>query len=82
MAQPNRPTPRPHLTIVAGLGLDAIKVGKAASPKAKAPIRTAGADAANDDTIPESSRNNTLASLAVIVRPAPSLRRDRRRCSI
>ncbi len=68
LAQPNRPTPRPYLTIVSGLGLDAVKATKTVTSKAKAGTHAKGTTACNDDTIPETSRNNTLASLAGTMR--------------
>jgi putative DNA primase/helicase len=69
MAAHSRPKPRPYLSIVAGLGLDAVKAARTVtSKKVKASSRIAGTAAANDDTIPESSRNNTLASLAGMMR--------------
>ncbi len=60
---------RPYLTIVAGLDLGAVKVAKSvASKKSKLVVDALAGSAANDDAIPESSRNNTLASLAGAMR--------------
>lgn len=65
---PAGPAPRPYLTIVDGLGLDAVAIPKPKASKAKSSSRTPGTTAANDDAIHESSRNNTLASLAGTMR--------------
>ncbi len=59
---PEGPRPRPYASIVSGLGLASLKSGKVNKSKARA--HASQISAANDDTIPESSRNNTLASLA------------------
>ena len=69
LVQSNWPVPRQYLAIVTGLGLDSLPVATSAiSKKARQTTRTAAATAANDNAIPESSRNNTLASLAGTMR--------------
>jgi putative DNA primase/helicase len=63
-----RPVSRPYLTIVRGLDLDSVTVSKMEATKRKKTAGTGANAAANDDCIPESSRNNTLASLAGTMR--------------
>lgn len=59
------PTPRPYLSIVQGLGLDNVKLsdGKK-SRKNRGDSKSVRALASDGGSIPESSRNNTLTSLA------------------
>lgn len=62
-------TPRPFLEIVQALQLDSVQLP--ASGKMKTAKRSGGAtpaQAANDGTIPESGRNNTLMSMAGTMR--------------
>jgi len=65
-------TPRPFLTIVKALQLDSIVVPEKGKGKSKAANHNRGQktmpSAANDGSIPESSRNNTLTSLAGTMR--------------
>lgn len=63
------PRPRPYLEIVKALKLDQVSVvGKKAKRQRAAPSQATQGVASNDDSILESSRNNTLTSLAGTMR--------------
>ena len=62
------PAPRPYLQIVNALSLPAVVLPQQGKHKTKPASRTGPRVACNDEVIPESSRNNTLMSLAGTMR--------------